>query len=171
MRLSESSLPVYDNDTAALRRIMGRYPTGVVALMADTGEGPLGMVASSFTVGVSLEPPLVSCAIRRESRTWVKLRTAERIGVTVLAENQEEETRQLASRPAEERFEGLELRHIRSSARFLAGSPIWFECTLFDEVAAGDHDIALLKVEAAGAEDDVHPLIFYGSAARKLHVP
>lgn len=172
MPLKKATLPVYDNDTRALRRIFGRYPTGVVALIADTGQGPMGIAASSFTVGVSLEPPLVSCAIRKESRTWLQLRQAERIGVSVFAETQDQLMSQIASSSApESRFDGVALSHVDSTARFLDGSPIWFECTLYEELTAGDHEIALLKVEAAGAAEEIHPLIFYGSTPRKLHVP
>jgi len=51
-----------------------QFPTGVVVLGDRVGSDVAGMVVSSFSVGVSLSPPLVSFAAQRTSETWPPLR-------------------------------------------------------------------------------------------------
>ncbi|MDI9979594.1 hypothetical protein [Rhodococcus sp. IEGM 1307] len=43
-----------DLDTPILRKAFGQFPSGLVAICAETEGGPVAMTASSF-VGVSLE--------------------------------------------------------------------------------------------------------------------
>lgn len=166
-----ADLPHYDGDARNLREMFSYFPSGVAALLAEIDGKPTGIVASSFTVGVSIDPPLVSCAVRRASTTWPKLKRASRIGISVLAEDQGAMARQIASKDADERFTDVPLRHTGSSARFIAGAPVWFECAFADELPAGDHTIVLLEVHRGGADPALRPLVFYGSAFRQLLLP
>lgn len=163
-------LPSYDGEQAGLRRTFSHYPAGVVALIAEH-DGLHSLVASTFTVGISAEPPLVSLAIQRTSSSWPVLRTAERIGISVFAADQEVLCRQLAGRDREHRFVDVPIRSTGTSARFVAGAAMWFECALWSEVDAGDHTIALLEVHALGADHDTEPLVFHASAFRGLYTP
>ena len=54
-------------------------------------------------------------------------------------------------------------RGLRRRAR-----PSGSSTTLWKEVPAGDHDIALLQIEALWSYPDVAPLIFHGSSFRQL---
>jgi flavin reductase (DIM6/NTAB) family NADH-FMN oxidoreductase RutF len=164
-------LPRYEADTRQLRDAFAHFPSGVVALLAEVDGEPRGMVAAAFTVGVSIDPPLVSGAIQRTSTTWPVLRAAETIGVSVLGEDQEELCRQLGSSNRADRFAGVPLRNTGSSALFISGAPVWFECTLNGEFPAGDHTVALLEVRGLGADPDRSPLIFHGSSFRQLRLP
>lgn len=166
-----AALPRYEADPRQLRETFSYFPSGVVALLADIGGEPQGMVASAFTVGVSTEPPLVSCAIRMASTTWPVLRTAPYLGISVLAAHQGALARQIASPERAGRFADVPLRETGSSARFIAGAPVWFECTVYSELPAGDHTVALLEVHALGADPGVEPLVFHGSAFRQLLLP
>lgn len=166
-----ADLPHYDGNARSLREMFSYFPSGVAALLAEIDGKPTGIIASSFTVGVSIDPPLVSCAIRRASTTWPELRRASNIGISVLAEDQGAMARQIASRQADERFVEVPLRNTGSSARFIAGAPVWFECTFAEEHPAGDHTIVLLEVHRGGADPTLKPLVFYGSAFRRLLLP
>jgi flavin reductase (DIM6/NTAB) family NADH-FMN oxidoreductase RutF len=165
-----ADLPHYDGDARNLRAMFACFPSGVAALLAEIDGKTTGIVASSFTVGVSIEPPLVSCAIRRASTTWPELKRAARIGISVLAEDQGAIARQIASKDAAARFDDVPLRHAGSSARFIAGAPVWFECAFHDEHPAGDHTIVLLEVHRGGADPTLRPLVFYGSAFHQLQL-
>jgi len=83
------------DDTATLRRVFGAFPTGVTALAAEVNGTPTGIAASSFT-SVSLDPPIVSVCVAHSSTTWPMLRTADRLGVSVLGAHQAHAARQLA---------------------------------------------------------------------------
>jgi flavin reductase (DIM6/NTAB) family NADH-FMN oxidoreductase RutF len=166
-----ADLPLLDGNSDNLRKLFSYFPSGVVALLAEIDGRPTGIVASSFTVGVSIEPPLVSCAIRKASATWPELKRASRIGISVLAENQGGLARQIASKDVAARFADIPLRHSGTSARFIAGAPVWFECAFFAEHSAGDHTIVLLEVHRGGADQELRPLVFYGSTFHQLLLP
>jgi len=165
-----AALPSYESDPTRLREAFSYFPSGVVALLAVVDGENHGMVASAFTVGVSWDPPLVSCAVQNSSTTWAVLRHAARIGVSVLAEDQGELARQLSSRNRGARFTDVPLREVGSSALFIAGAPVWFECSLAGEFPAGDHTVALLEVTSLGADPTGRPLIFHGSTFQQLQL-
>jgi flavin reductase (DIM6/NTAB) family NADH-FMN oxidoreductase RutF len=149
-----------------LRRVFGTFPTGVVAMAAVIDSAPVGLAASSF-VSVSLEPPLVSVCVAHTSTTWPVLRGAGRLGISVLGADQESAGRQLAAHGVD-RFAGLGWRATADGAVLLAGASAWLDCAVEQQLAAGDHDIVLLRVHDLGADPRVPPLVFHGSAYRRL---
>ncbi len=84
-------------DPQTLRNAFGCFPTGVTAICAVIDGEPVGMAASSFT-SVSLDPALVLVCIQNSSATWRKLRSAPRIGVSVLGEQHDRACSQLAAK-------------------------------------------------------------------------
>lgn len=149
------------------RKVFAAYPTGVAALAALVDGHPTGLAANSFT-SVSLDPPLVSVCVAHTSSTWPTLRRARRIGVTVLGAHQESAGRQLAAKGVD-RFAALEWTTTDDGAVLLTGSSAWLDCSIERTVAAGDHDIVLLRVHDLGSDPAVAPLVFHGSAYRTLH--
>jgi flavin reductase (DIM6/NTAB) family NADH-FMN oxidoreductase RutF len=150
---------------AQLRRVFAAFPTGVAAVAAVIGGEPAGLAASSF-VSVSLDPPLVSVCVAHTSTTWPALRSADRLGISVLGDHQEQASRQLSS-PAAKRFAGLDWRATAGGAVLLSEASAWFDCSLEQEIPAGDHDIVLLRVHDLGASE-IMPLVFHGSGYRQL---
>ncbi|WP_329110309.1 flavin reductase family protein [Micromonospora sp. NBC_01699] len=149
-----------------LRRVFSAFPTGVVAIAALTGGVPMGIVASSFT-SVSLDPPIVSLCVAHTSTTWPVLRAARRYGISVLSADQEQACRQLSGRGVD-RFAELGWRASGEGAVFLDGASAWLECTPFEQVTAGDHDIILLRVHDLGGDAEISPLVFHHSRFRRL---
>jgi len=150
---------------AQLRQVFAAFPTGVAAVAAVIDGEPAGLAASSF-VSVSLDPPLVSLCVAHTSTTWPTLRSAGRLGISVLGDHQEHASRQLSSRGAK-RFAGLDWRATADGAILLSEASAWFDCSLEQEIPAGDHDIVLLRVHDLGASE-VMPLVFHGSRYRQL---
>jgi flavin reductase (DIM6/NTAB) family NADH-FMN oxidoreductase RutF len=160
-----------DLQPAALRQAFGRFPSGIAALCAQIDGAPNGIVASSFTVGVSMEPPLVMFAVQNTSRTWPVLRGADRIGVSILGTEHDGVCRQIASRTGD-RFAGLELHTSDGGAVFLEQAALWLDCSVENEVPAGDHQVVLLRVHGFSTHDGAHePLVFHGSEFRRLEQP
>lgn len=156
-------------DDAALRRAFGCFPSGVVAVCAALDGVPIGMAASSFTP-VSLDPPLVSVCIQHSSTTWPRLRERPYLGVSVLAEGHADACISL-SRKTGDRFAGVGWTERDSGAVVVHGSTAQLDCRLRDEIAAGDHLIALLEICSLRADPDASPLIFHGSRFRRLTAP
>jgi flavin reductase (DIM6/NTAB) family NADH-FMN oxidoreductase RutF len=167
------TLTAPDTDPTALRTTFALFPSGVAAISAQVpGEaGPAVLVASSFQVGISLDPPLVLFAVQHTSTSWPRLRAAAeaggRLGVSVLGEAHDLTARQLASKAAD-RFAGVESTTAESGAVFVHGAPVWLECSVHGQFPAGDHDVVLLQVHALGNAPDTEPLVWHSSGFRTL---
>jgi flavin reductase (DIM6/NTAB) family NADH-FMN oxidoreductase RutF len=163
-RTSRSGRPLPTNqdlDPDRLREVFGVFPSGVVAVAAEVGGEPVGLAASSFTT-VSLDPPLVSFSVATTSKTWPLLRRAAHLGITVLAGHHVEACRRLAG-PVEHRFDGLSLTTTEDGAVTLDDGLAQFDCTIHDEVQAGDHVLVLLRLHAVEHADTTEPLVFHRS--------
>jgi flavin reductase (DIM6/NTAB) family NADH-FMN oxidoreductase RutF len=153
-------------DHRELRNAYACFPSGVTAVCAIIDGQPVGMAASSFT-SVSLTPPLVSVCVESRSTTWQKLGKVPRLGVSFLGETHGMACRQLALKTGD-RFAGIQLESSATGAVFIEGASVWFECSLDQSIKAGDHEIALLRIEGLRIEPDVNPLVFHGSRFRQL---
>ena len=154
-------------DARTLRDAFGAFPSGVVAVAASVQGQLTGIAASSFT-SVSIDPPLVSFSIATTSSTWPLLREADRVGISVLADHHDTVCRQLAG-PREERFAGLPFRVTGNGSLLLDEAVATYDCSVHDEVVAGDHLIVVLAVHEVGGGDGEHPLVFHRSGFAKLH--
>jgi flavin reductase (DIM6/NTAB) family NADH-FMN oxidoreductase RutF len=152
-----------------LRTAFSHFPSGLAALAALVDGAPVGLVASSFTVGVSLEPPLVLFAVQNSSTTWPVLRRAKRIGVSVMGESHDQACRQLASKTGD-RFAGLDVATTEEDALFIHEAPMWLECVIEGEVPAGDHHVVLLRIMSLDTQPDINPLVFHRSNFRRLEM-
>lgn len=153
-------------DPSTLRRTFACFPSGVAAVCAIAEEEPVGLLVSSFT-SVSLEPPLVSICIMKGSRRWSLLRDADRLGVSFLGDKQQQVCRQLTAKP-EEGFDGLDFSATPEGAVLLHDATAWLDCSLHNEIDAGDHTIVLLRIEALHARPTQTPLVFHNSQFHSL---
>jgi flavin reductase (DIM6/NTAB) family NADH-FMN oxidoreductase RutF len=163
-------VPEAEGDLSAesLRAAFGHFPSGVTAVAALRDGVPSGMAASSFT-SVSIDPPLVSVCIARTSTTWPQLRTLARLGLSVLAEEQEPVARALAAKGID-RFAGIGWKQTEDGAILVHGAALWLDTTLYEELPAGDHEIALLHIRRIWSFPGVEPLVFHGSRYRQLRI-
>jgi flavin reductase (DIM6/NTAB) family NADH-FMN oxidoreductase RutF len=124
------------------------------------------MAASSFTT-VSLEPPLASVCVAITSTTWPKLRGLPRLGLSVLAEDHGSIAKSLAEKDGD-RFSDVKWEATEQGAVLVHGSSLWLDCTIENEVPAGDHHIVVLRIQSLAMYPEVAPMIFHGSSFRKL---
>ncbi len=150
-----------------LRRVLSTYPTGVTAVAALIGGRPAGITANSFT-SVSLEPPIVSICVAHASTTWPELRTAPRLGISVLGAHQERHGRLLSARGID-RFASLQWQATDHGAVLLDGASAWLDCSIERLIPVGDHDLVLLTVHSLDGDVSVPPLVFH--ASRYLALP
>ncbi|MGZ4663652.1 MAG: flavin reductase family protein [Frankiaceae bacterium] len=153
-------------DAQTLKAAFGAFPSGVVAVAAQARGELTGIAASSFT-SVSLDPPLVSFSIAATSKTWPLLREAGHLGVSVLADHHDAVCRQLAG-PHDQRFTGLPFRSTQEGAVLLDEAVATFDCTIHQEIEAGDHLIVVLALHRVSDGGGSSPLVFHRSGFKKL---
>lgn len=155
-----------DLTEASLREAFGHFPTGVIAIAAEVDGTLVGLAASTF-VPVSLDPPLVSFAVKNSSTTWPKLRHRPRLGISVLGEAHDDAARTLAARTGD-RFAGLHTMSTENGAVFIEGTSVWLEGSIENSVQAGDHTIVILRVMDITVHPEVAPIVFHRSTFRRL---
>lgn len=148
-------------EAAAYRNVMGRFPTGVTIITAiDPDDGsPVGLAASSFT-SVSMDPPLVLFCAGNFSSSWPRIRRAGHYCVNILAADDEWISRQFSSK-VPDKFANVSWRTDASGAPVLDDAHSWIDCSIHDEIVAGDHIIVVGRVLALGAAEEGGPLAYY----------
>lgn len=137
-------------DPASLRRVLGRFATGVTVVTTVAGGKPCGITVNSFT-SVSLEPPLVLVAIARSARAYECLLRSRRFAVNVLSDTQEALARLFASL-AEDKFGRLTYRLSPGGQPLLRGIHAWLDCAVVDTREGGStHTLFVAKVESLGS--------------------
>jgi len=141
-----------------LRDLFGAFLTGVtvVTALADDGS-PAGFTANSFT-SVSLDPPLVLVCVANGARSCRILTAAERFGVNILSDAQQDVSAAFASRTGT-RFEGLEILSEPGGPPLIVGSVGSIDCRREQVVQAGDHAIVIGRV--LGFRREPHPPLGY----------
>ncbi|MFD5407253.1 flavin reductase family protein [Streptomyces griseorubiginosus] len=157
-------------DRSAMRRVLGRFTTGVTVVTTG-GATPHGMTANSFT-SVSLSPPLVLICVLREAAMHEAVLDRKAFGVSVLSERQADLASYFADR---RRPRGLQqFAPIEWSPGRFTGSPLvadalaWLECSLTATYDGGDHSIFLGEVLDMGLRDEHDALLFYNGAFHGL---
>jgi flavin reductase (DIM6/NTAB) family NADH-FMN oxidoreductase RutF len=140
------------------RRVLGHLPTGVTIVTAGETQPFAGMACNSVT-SVSLTPPLVSVCPAKTSTTWPEIRATQGFCVNVMSHDQEALCRRFATRGID-RFDGVAIEPGPRGPR-LATALAWIDCAIHDVLDAGDHVIALGRVESLDAHPGVEPLIFF----------
>ncbi|MEL7542777.1 MAG: flavin reductase family protein [Pseudomonadota bacterium] len=132
-------------DLMELRRALGAFVTGVtVVTTLDTEGTPRGFTANSFT-SVSLDPPLVLVCIGKSGASFNAFRNAKGYAVNILAEAQRDVSGVFAG-PSEDRFAHVDWTPGPAGNPLLAGTAAWLDCTMHEQVDAGDHAILIGRV-------------------------
>ncbi|MGD1881994.1 MAG: flavin reductase family protein [Paracoccaceae bacterium] len=161
MTMQSPNLPVsFAPDPAnerLLRNAFGRFATGVTIVTAPSSDGPVGIVANSFS-SVSLDPALVLWSVAKTSRRFPYFEVADHYAIHVLGVEQSA----LCDGVAKDAY-ALRDRQLRANAD---GTPLIedclarFECRRMAVHDAGDHAIILGQVQQTEMRDG-DPLTFY----------
>ncbi|KPI00317.1 flavin reductase domain protein FMN-binding protein [Actinobacteria bacterium OK006] len=154
-------------DPRAVRDAFAQFPSGVAVLAADLEGEKHALVASSFMVGVSLEPCLGAVAVQKSSETWDRIKEAGTFGVSVFGKGQGDLTRKLAGKDRAARFDEVPIEVGPGGAVFLEDAALWFECSIHDVTEAGDHWMVLLEFNKLGVGQN-EPLVWHGARFREL---
>ena len=159
-------------ESAVYRHVMGHFPSGVTIITAvDPEDGsPVGLAASSFT-SVSMDPPLVLFCAGNFSSSWPRIQRAGHFCVNIVGADHEWISRQFSSR-VPDKFANVGWRTEVSGAPVLDDAHAWIDCSIHEEVEAGDHVVVIGRVLALGAAETGGPLAYYrGSYGQFSAVP
>jgi flavin reductase (DIM6/NTAB) family NADH-FMN oxidoreductase RutF len=144
-------------DPIDLRRAAARFPSGVALV---TAPGGVALVVDSF-ISVSLEPPLIAFTPSRSSFTWRRMRDTGRFAVNILGEQHADGIRDRA-RAGANRLDGLEVEVLGDGLPIVTDALASLRCLLVSEHIAGDHTIAVGRVEGINwARGSSAPLVFF----------
>lgn len=133
--------PTADSDS--FRSALGSFATGVTIITTDSIEGPVGIVANSFT-SVSLDPPLVLWCPAKSSRRFEHFAGSRRFAIHVLGETQRDVAEAFVK--SKTAFEDIAWHKSHCGMPLIDAALATFECTLHSDHDAGDHLIILGEV-------------------------
>jgi 3-hydroxy-9,10-secoandrosta-1,3,5(10)-triene-9,17-dione monooxygenase reductase component len=140
------------------RKVMGRLPTGVVAITGVDDDGnELGFIVGSFH-SLSLDPPIVTFSVGHTSSSWPRIRRRQVFTANVLSSTQVAACRALAGKGAG-KFESVAYTAGPLGAPRLRDSIAWIDCSVQAEVLVGDHFMVIGTVGAMESADG-EPLLF-----------
>jgi flavin reductase (DIM6/NTAB) family NADH-FMN oxidoreductase RutF len=151
------------------RRLIGSFATGVTVITAAHGQEVRGMTANAVT-SLSLEPLLLLICVDKRTVTHQFLEEAQHFAVNILAEDQEQVSRALASRDSEDARRLIGYRHHpgHTGAPILEDCLAYVECRITEVLQGGDHSIFIGQVEAGEVLRDVPPLLFFRGKYSRL---
>ena len=146
-------------EAKALRQALGQFGTGVTIIATRTAGGVLvGLTANSFGA-LSLDPPLITWALRVSSNNLAVFEAAATFVVNVLAEPQVELSRKFAAVGAN-KFEDVSYATSEHGHPLIHGAAAWFECRTVSRQIAGDHCLFIAQVERFTCSEAA-PLLFH----------
>lgn len=124
-------------DSAAFRRCLGEFATGVTIITTQAGDLRAGVTANSFS-SLSLDPPLILWSIGRSSRSLEAFQKGTHFAINILSLDQVKVSQLFASKETDK------FAHVAWEAG-IGGSPLIdgalasFECETSAIHDAGDH--------------------------------
>jgi 3-hydroxy-9,10-secoandrosta-1,3,5(10)-triene-9,17-dione monooxygenase reductase component len=138
---------------------MSSLPTGVTIVAANGSDGPAGATANAVC-SLSIEPMLMLACLDRGSRTLLAVQAADRFGISVLHDGQEELARSFATKaPVAEKWAGVAWSE-RDGVPAIDDALLWLSCELHDVISAGDHVIVTGEVREMETSPG-RPLVFH----------
>jgi flavin reductase (DIM6/NTAB) family NADH-FMN oxidoreductase RutF len=157
--MDASTMATFDpsTDSGSFRGALGTFVTGVTVVTTDSPEGPVAIVANSFS-SVSLDPPLVLWSPAKSSKRFEHFAGSRRFAVHVLAADQRDICAAIINSKTAIKDVPTHLSHC--GMPIIEGALATFECNLEATHDAGDHVIVVGLVTKAHHRGG-DPLVFH----------
>ena len=149
-------------DSEQLRHAMRAWTTGVAVVTAQHDGHRYGMTVNSFT-SISLEPPLISVALRQLTHTHELVEKSNEFSITILAANQKELSDRFAGKlpHVHDRFDGVLTETLLMEAPLIQGGIACFNCRVFKAIPVGENTLFVAEVIAVRGEGQGNPLVYH----------
>ena len=142
-----------------LRALMRRFPAGVAIVSVDLEGERLGLTIGTL-IPLSLEPPLIGFAVRREAALHELLRRSGSFGVSLLAAGQAAVAQHFARGvPPIALWEGIGVRD-GEGPPLVAGAIGWLTGRVAAEVPAGEDTFFVGEVLSVEEGPRERPLVY-----------
>lgn len=156
-------------DSEQLRRAMRAWTTGVTVVTAKHNDQQYGMTVNSFT-SISLEPPLVSVALRQLTHTHELVEKSGEFAVTILSADQRELSDRFAGKLQEikDRFAGVATETLVFDIPLLKGGIAYFNCRVVNSMLVGENTLFVAEVIAVRGDGEGDPLVYHNRVYHRL---
>ena len=156
-------------DPEQLRHAMRAWTTGVAVVTAQHDGHRYGMTVNSFT-SISLEPPLISVALKHLTHTHELVEKSGEFSITVLASHQKELSDRFAGKlpSIHDRFDGVATEKLLIDAPLLQEGLAYFNCRVVTSIPVGENTLFVAEVIAARGEGEGNPLVYHNRVYWKL---
>lgn len=157
-------------DPEQLRHAMRAWTTGVAIVTAQQGSQRYGMTVNSFT-SISLDPPLISVALRNLTHTCDLVTKTNEFSVTILSSDQKELSDRFAGKfpHIHDRFENVETETLTIAAPLIKGGMAYFNCRVKDAFLVGENTLFVAEVIAARGEGEGDGLVYHNRTYWRLN--
>lgn len=155
--------------TNRFRHVLGHLAGGVAIVTSRGPDGaPHGLTATAVC-SVSLEPPLVLVSIAGHTHTHAAIRASGCYAINFLGPEHVDYARRFGISGGE-KFDDLSVGRAATGAPILEGVLGCCDCTVVDELEAGDHTLFVGHVETGRVRQDEGegPLVYYRGSYREL---
>jgi 3-hydroxy-9,10-secoandrosta-1,3,5(10)-triene-9,17-dione monooxygenase reductase component len=145
------------------------YPVTVVTTVADNRQR--GITIGSFT-SLSMEPPLISFNVTKDSQMHELLEIAEQFVVHIPGSGQQEICTRFAlpDQSDEEQFQGIRFKQSENKPPVLEGVIAEIHCSMYNLVEAGDHSIVIGKVESIKRNREELSILYCNGTYQTLRI-
>jgi flavin reductase (DIM6/NTAB) family NADH-FMN oxidoreductase RutF len=156
-------------DPEKLRHAMRAWTTGVAIVTAIYEDQQYGMTVNSFT-SISLEPPLISVALKQLTHTHELIVKSGMFSVTILEAAQKELSDRFAGKLPNipNRFEGVQTETISLDSPVFKNGMAYFDCRVLSSMPVGENTLFVAEVLDARGEGAGEPLVYHNREYWKL---
>jgi flavin reductase (DIM6/NTAB) family NADH-FMN oxidoreductase RutF len=153
-------------DPEQLRHAMRAWTTGVAVVTALHDGRRYGMTVNSFT-SISLEPPLISVALKKLTHTHELVEASGEFSVTILSAYQKELSDRFAGKQPDikDRFTDVTTETLSINAPLIKGGMAYFNCRVMHSMPIGENTLFVAEVIAVSrigeGEGGGNPLVYH----------
>jgi flavin reductase (DIM6/NTAB) family NADH-FMN oxidoreductase RutF len=156
-------------DPEQLRHAMRAWTTGVAVVTAQHDGHRYGMTVNSFT-SISLEPPLISVALKQLTHTHELVEKSGEFSITILSYGQKALSDRFAGKfpDLHDRFDGVSTEKLLIDAPLMREGIAYFNCRVVKSIPVGENTLFVAEVIAVRGEGEGNPLVYHNRDYWKL---
>jgi flavin reductase (DIM6/NTAB) family NADH-FMN oxidoreductase RutF len=159
-------------DPDKLRQAMRAWTTGVAIVTSIYQGQQYGMTVNSFT-SISLDPPLISVALKQLTYTHDLVVKSGLFSVTILTSAQKDLSDRFAGKMPDiiDRFHGIQTETISFDSPVFKEGMAYFDCLVVHSMPVGENTLFIAEVMDARGEGEGEPLVYHNRRYWKLTDP